>query len=328
MITLFKHVRGWILRKIVKDLQQAHKGNSYNNDIAKEQKTLTFQFSFLEKSQFPIIHKTFLEAFSDYQVDMSYMTEEVMFKRAVKNAVDFESSVGVFDGDKMVGFTLIGVDNWQNTLSAFDIGTGIIKDYRGKGIARQMFDFALPRLKEQAVKKFILEVIQTNEPAVKAYRDAGFHIARELDCFELEVKKANLQEKANLPIKFQHVGKDILPLFRDSLDWEPSWENSFSAITRIPDEVIFYGALCEGKCIGLLAYCPFLNWIMILVVRRDFRRKGVATQLLAHFLKYFPSEKTKVTLLNVDHSDTKMKKFLYKTGFELFGQQYEMALML
>ena len=83
------------------------------------------QFSFLNKSQFPLVHRTFLEAFSDYQMDMSYMTEEVMFKRAVKNALDFESSVGVFDDDRMVAFTLIGVDNWQNTLFAFDIGTGI-----------------------------------------------------------------------------------------------------------------------------------------------------------------------------------------------------------
>ena len=71
------------------------------------------RFSFLKKNLFPLIHRTFLEAFSDYQVDMSYITEEVMFKRAVKNAAAFKSSVGVFDDDRMVGFTLIGIDNWQ-----------------------------------------------------------------------------------------------------------------------------------------------------------------------------------------------------------------------
>lgn len=286
------------------------------------------RFSFLEKNQFPLVHKTFLEAFSDYQVDMSYMTEEVMFKRAVKNAVNLESSVGVFDGDRMVGFTLIGIDNWQNTLSAFDIGTGIIKDYRGKGIAKQMFDFALPRLKKRSVKKFVLEVLQTNEPAIKAYRETGFCITRELDCFELEAKKANLQEKARLPIRIQEAGKNILPLFRDSLDWEPSWENSFSAIMRIPDEIIVYGALVEGECVGILAYCPFLNWIMILMVKRDFRRKGVATHLLDYFLEHLPHENTEVKLLNVNHADIKMRKFLDKTGFELYIQQYEMEKIL
>ncbi len=289
---------------------------------------MTLQFSFLHKNQFLIVHKTFLEAFSDYQVDMRYMTEQVMFKRAVKNAVDFESSVGVYDGGKMVGFTLIGIDNWRNTLSAFDIGTGIVKDYRGKGIARRMFDFALPRLKKQAVERFILEVIQTNKPAVKAYCDAGFKIIRELDCFELEIKKANLKEDADLPLKILSVGEDILPLFQGSLDWEPSWENSFSAIMRIPAEVILYGALSEGEWVGLLVYCPFLNWIMILVVRRDSRRKGVASRLLAYFLKCLSPEVTRVKLLNVDHSDSEMKKFLDKAGFQRYVQQYEMELDL
>jgi ribosomal protein S18 acetylase RimI-like enzyme len=289
---------------------------------------MTLQFSFLSQNQFPLIHKTFLEAFSDYQLDMSYMSEEVMFKRVVKNAVAFDSSVGVFDGDRMIGFTLIGIDSWRNKLSAFDIGTGIVKDFRGKGIARQMFDFVLPKLRKFDVQKFVLEVIQTNKPAVKAYREAGFQITRELDCFELEVNKAILQKKAGLPLKIRRVGKDILPHFQDSLDWEPSWENSFSAVTRIGDDVILFGALSGNENVGLLAFCPPLNWIMILVVKRDYRRKGVASHLLAHAFKYLPPRNTRVKLLNVEHSDTKMIKFLQKAGFQPFVQQYEMELIL
>ena len=93
---------------------------------------MTLQFSFLGRSKFPLIHKTFLEAFSDYQLDMSYMSEEAMLRRVEKNAVDFDLSVGVFDGGRMVGFTLIGIDNWRNTLSAFDIGTGQLVAQFGK----------------------------------------------------------------------------------------------------------------------------------------------------------------------------------------------------
>lgn len=256
------------------------------------------------------------------------MSEEVMFKRVVKNAVAFDTSVGVFDGERIVGFTLIGIDIWRGTLSAFDIGTGIVKEFRGKGIAHQMFDFALPKLRKSGVKKFILEVIQTNEPAIKAYREAGFQIIRELDCFELEVKKANLKRKADLPLKIRRVRKNILPLFRDSLDWEPSWENSFSAVMRMPDDVILYGALSDGVHAGILAYCPFLNWIMLVVVKRDYRRKGVASRLLAKALRYVSHKNTTVKLLNVDHSDTEMIKFLEKDGFQLFVRQYEMEFIL
>lgn len=289
---------------------------------------MTLSFSFLSENQFPLIHRTFVEAFSDYQLDMSYMSEKVMFMRVVKNAVAFDTSVGVFDGDRMVGFTLIGIDMWGDMLTAFDVGTGIVKEYRGRGIAHRMFDFALPKLRKSGVKKFVLEVIQTNEPAVKAYREVGFQITRELDCFELEAKKANLKRKADLPLKIQRVRKNILPLFRDSLDWEPSWENSFSAVMRIPDEVILYGALSKGEHAGILAYSPFLNWIMLVVVKKDFRRKGVASRLMAKALRNVSPKNTRVKLLNVDHSDTGMIKFLEKGGFQLFVRQYEMELVL
>ena len=56
------------------------------------------------------LHQTFQEAFSDYAMDMSFVTEERLRIRYVKNGVDWDASVGAFDGDRMVGFTLIGIE--------------------------------------------------------------------------------------------------------------------------------------------------------------------------------------------------------------------------
>ncbi len=92
------------------------------------------------------IHRTFQEAFSDYAVDMSSLTEERLRVRCVKNGVDWDASVGAFDGDRMVGFTLIGIDDWQGSLGAFDAATGIVPDYRGQRLAAAMFEHALPGL--------------------------------------------------------------------------------------------------------------------------------------------------------------------------------------
>jgi ribosomal protein S18 acetylase RimI-like enzyme len=243
-------------------------------------------------------------------MDMSYMTEKVLRNRAVKNAVDYNSSVGVYDGEEMVGFTLIGIDTWKGAKSAFDAGTGVIKEYRGNGLARQMFDFSLPRLLGYGVEKFILEVIQDNEPAIKAYKKAGFQVVRELDCYELELEDPFFEVNSEEPFQILPVGKEILRDFRDSLDWEPSWENSFSAIDRIRDEVILYGAKGDGEFIGLLVYYPLLNWILSLVVKEPHRRKGVASNLLSRFVRDFSPGLKKTKLLNVDHSDSGMKTFL------------------
>ncbi len=284
------------------------------------------EYAFLTKDQRPQIYRTFQEAFADYYLDMSYLTEKILFNRAAKNGVEFEYSVGVFDKSRMVGVTLIGIDIWKNTLAAFDAGTGIIPAFRGQGIAKKMFDYAVPKLKKRGVKKFILEVLQINEPAVKAYRTAGFEAARELDCFELILKNAALSTTCKIPIEIHSIGTDTLASFEQHLDWQPSWENSFASIRRIKHEISMYGAFHKNECVGFLAYYPLLNWIMSIVVSGEFRRQGIATCLLAHLVNNLDAKQTTVRLNNVDHSDGAMLKLLEKNGFELFANQFEMEL--
>jgi ribosomal protein S18 acetylase RimI-like enzyme len=285
---------------------------------------MSLKHDFLKEDQFPQIYAAFMEAFADYYVDAGHITEEVLYNRMQKNAVDFESSIGVFADSKIVGFTLIGIDRWRGELCAFDAGTGIIPAYRGKGIAKQMFDFALPKLRDCGVRKFILEVLQVNEPAVKAYQKAGFRITREFDCFQSERRRVLVLRVARNPFAIKPVGKEILESFRGDLDWEPSWENSFASIQRIPGEVTILGAHHKTDCVGILVYSPMLNWIMCLLVRRQYRRKGVGSGLLFHFMRHLPSDTPSVRLINVDHGDKAMRAFLDKVGFEYLINQYEM----
>jgi ribosomal protein S18 acetylase RimI-like enzyme len=285
---------------------------------------MTHRFEFLSKDRFPQIYQTFREAFADYYVDMSQVTERILFSRAIKNGVEFGLCVGVFDGPKMVGATLVGVDQWKGELSAFDIATGIIPAYRGKGIAAEMFAFAAPGLERRGVKTFVLEVLQVNERAVKAYQRAGFRVAREFDCYTLEVGKARVRTDARIPLQIERIDRDALSMFVEHTDWQPSWENSFASIDRIPDEVVAYGAFTGGRCAGILVYYPLLNWVMSIVVKREHRGKGVARCLISHFLQNLDPDRALVRLNNVDRSDTAMSSLLQKTGFELIVSQYEM----
>ncbi len=289
---------------------------------------MSCQCSFLDENQFPQIADTFNQAFADYYLKSTRKAEEWLYNRTVKNAVDYSRSVGVFDGDKMVGFTLIGIDQWQGHLAAFDAGTGIIPDYRGKGLARKMFSFAVPKLCERGVKKFLLEVLQVNDPAIKAYQKSGFRITRELDCFGFDpaVFQPDMSPQPGLEIK--PLPQEQILNFSDYADWQPSWENSFSTIRRIPDEVVINGAFVSGECVGVLAYYPLLNWIMSLLVRKEFRRRGIATALLSHFVEDYDREYAQINMVNVDHSDTAMLAFLKKAGFKLYTSQFEMELEL
>jgi ribosomal protein S18 acetylase RimI-like enzyme len=289
---------------------------------------MSYQFRFLSQELFPRVHETFREAFADYYVDTSGITESILFNRVIKNGVDFETSVGAFDGERMVAVTIVGRDEWKGAPAAYDIGTGVVPGHRGKGLAGGMFDFALPRLRESGVKRFVLEVIQENEPAIKAYERAGFEIAREFDCFKWPLDTVVSRDLPGSPLEIRTAPRELLDDITRHVEWRPSWENSFSSLRRIPDRLCVYGAYDEGMLAGLLVYYPALNWINTLVVKREYRRRGVATALLVHFAHERPGDRTVVKFVNVDHSDRATLALLEKTGFELHVRQYEMELEL
>jgi len=191
-----------------------------------------------------------------------------------------------------------------------------------------MFEFAVPLLKDHGVKKFWLEVLQVNEKAIKAYQKTGFKITREFDCFRIKPPELVLSDKSKFKYCIKRIDKRDLLLSEDFMDWQPSWENSLMAINRIPNSVVSYGSFIGDELVGTFVYYPSLNWIMNISVKKEFRRKGIATELLHYFFNEFKSQNNYIKLINIDHRDDCMKSFIKKNGFEFTINQYEMALDL
>ncbi len=228
------------------------------------------------------VYQIFMDAFSDYVQDASHVTEYSFRNRAIKNGVDLDQSVGAFSDGELVGFTMVGIDRFDGSLCAFDAGTGIIKAHRGKGIAKEMFDFLSPRLERMGVERFILEVLTENTPAIRAYQKADFQITRELDSYEFVFENTRLDENPDDKIEIHIITKSELPSCQAYFDWQPSWENRLSSIQRIPNDVLLIGARYAGMNAGILVYYPMLNWIMCLAVKTEFRRLKIATHLLGY----------------------------------------------
>lgn len=279
------------------------------------------EIRFLERTPFEEIHGTMTEAFADYALDMSYMTREVLSCRAAKNGVDLAASPGAFLDGRLVGLTLVGVGTWAGEPAAFDACTGIVKAHRGQGLAGRLFDAALPGLKRRGVTRFLLEVLQENEPAIKAYERTGFRIARPLVCYQREDLELTMVPAT---CTIRPVERDLLDTFAGELDWQPSWENSFNAIRSIPDEVRLYGAFDGDLCAGLAVYYPTLHWIMTLLVKRGQRHRGIGKALLDHVLRQVGPKGRPVRANNVDPSDASMISMLQGRGFKAFTSQYEM----
>ena len=285
---------------------------------------MTYECRFLSTTGFPEIHATFVRAFSDYAVDMSYMTEQVTRNRMVKNAVDLESSVGVFWRDEMVGFTLIGIGSWDGTLAAFDAGTGIVEEHRGRGLARRMFDMAEPRLQAKGVKTFLLEVLQQNTRAIRAYAKSGFRVTREFDCLELSLSQFWAKREPPQSIEVRRGDQNDIDEFADAMDWRPSWENSVSAVKRIPDDLLVLRADSSNAGVGILIYYGTLNWLLTLVVRPEYRRQGIGSLLLSTLVDELRGHVESIKMINVLRTDDAMLGFTNQAGFDCYVRQYEM----
>lgn len=286
---------------------------------------MDYEIKFLGETPFDAIHEAMTEAFADYLMDMSYMTKEVLWRRAMKNGVDFACSPGAFQDGRLVGLTLVGLGTWAGEPAAFDACTGIVKAHRGQGLAGRIFDAALPVLRGRGTTRFLLEVIQENEPAVKAYERTGFRITRPMVCYQRTDPRL---PEASAPVEIRPVGPEALDVLLPELDWQPSWENTFDAVRAVPDEIRLYGAFDGAACVGLAVYYPTLRWIMSLVVKRSHRGRGIGKSLLAHALRNVEPGGRSVRVNNVDASDLATVSVLQQCGFRELVSQYEMEFRL
>jgi ribosomal protein S18 acetylase RimI-like enzyme len=269
-----------------------------------------------------------MTAFADYSQDISHITETYFTNRAAKNGVNYKTSAGVFYQGEMVGFTLVAMDQFNGSYAAFDAFTGIVKPHRSQGLAKGMFEFIVPKLKANGVETFYLEVLQDNAPAVRAYKKAGFTITRELDAFSIEWEHADLNNGVGKNIEIRPITKAKLDQAAKFFDWQPSWENSLSSIHRIPDQALCLGAFIQGNLVGVLVHYPLLNWILCLTVHKSFRRLKVGTALLEYLKQTINDQFPSTRIINIQHSDQGMIKFLEATRFSFIGNQYEMKLDL
>lgn len=282
----------------------------------------------LENTGIETIHAAFVRAFSDYQVDISYMTRDVIEKRFIKNGYHPELSAGLFVDGELEGFTIVGIGRFNGGRSGFDIMTGMSRECRGKGYANKMFDLIKTKMKEEAIDNFYLEVLQENAPAIKAYSKTGFRKIRGLNCYQLNVGKLKPARHIETVVYLDRHDRSMVDRFVRFLDWEPSWENHYESIKRIPDELDVIVATAFEKQVGILVYYPTLKWILSLAVDPLYRRKGVATALLEYLVDTLPIFVREIKVLNVDDTDPAMNSFLKVSGFGLVTRQYEMRIDL
>jgi len=266
------------------------------------------------------LYHAFLTAFSDYQVNMNVSADRFR-DRLRRDGVQLALSVGAFAGEEMVGFCMNGYGRWQERPTAYDSGTGIVPGYRGRGLGKRLFEYMLPQLKLGGIEQYLLEVINTNAPALNLYHNLGFIETRTFAVL-IQTERVNRRPVVN-EIELHDLEMPDWRLFQSFWDGQPSWQNSIDSIERTKIANRFVGAYSKNECIGYAVVSTTTGNIMQLAVSPEYRRKGVGSALLDSLQERLtPGEQLRVTNIDCELTDT--LAFFEACAFSEVLQQLEM----
>jgi len=269
------------------------------------------------------LYDAFQSAFAEYDVKID---TEQLIKMLKRRGFCKELSFGISHGDMIVSFIFNGIGSYNGVKTAYDSGTGTLKEYRGKGLSKQIFTESLPTLQQNGIERYLLEVLQHNSAAVNLYKSSGFEISREFNCYlcddlsKLTIKQIN-HDFLITDIDFRDIEE-----FVSHFDFNPSWQNSSESIKRAIHEFKFKQCSINGGAAGFIAFEPESGDIAQLAVKREFRRQGVASMLLQSAVQEITCGKIKI--INVECGCTSMEEFCVRSGVPHVCKQYEMILDL
>ena len=270
------------------------------------------------------LYKSFENAFSDYEVQITKPQLEALL---IRRGYYSELSFGAFSKNKLVAFTFNGIGEFNGISTAYNTGTGTTIEFRRKGLAKQIFLHSLPLLREAGISQYLLEVLRNNDGAISLYKKLGSKITREFNYCISQIKEINPYNKplANNYIIQQdiEISKEIMNQF---WDFNPAWQNSFESISRKREAFKILGIYFNDTLVGYAILEPSTGDLCQLAVDKNYRRKGIASNLFKEVLKLNQTNVLKI--MNIEKNCNSTNGFLKRNSITPIGGQYEMILGL
>ncbi|MGV3530044.1 MAG: GNAT family N-acetyltransferase [Flavisolibacter sp.] len=270
----------------------------------------------LERESVENITHAFNEAFSDYFIPLQ-LTAEQMRQKMRSEGIQLPYSIGAFNGEKLVGFILHGLDEISGEMVIYNGGTGVIPSHRGHGITTAMYRFAIPRLQKDGIKKHLLEVIDGNAPAKHSYEKVGFRDIRKLSAFR---NNTSVPETNAARIEVL----DEVPNVNDFGDAQPTWQNNVAAILRDKGQHTILGAYSNNELAGYAIYATDSGRVKQIGVKEKYRRQKIGSTLMHYIKMHTPA--SQLLFSNVDNRCGEAFPFLESLGFEKILELYEMEM--
>jgi ribosomal protein S18 acetylase RimI-like enzyme len=270
------------------------------------------------------IHDAFKQAFADYVEPFSLSIQQLMYMLE-RRGCDLDISFGAFSNDKLAGFVLNGIGNWESKRTAYDTGTGVVKEFRKKRIATRIFNDSLPVLQSNGISQYLLEVIRTNTSAFELYRKAGFGVTREFEYFISHKTDIHFPETSpDTAYTIKKIEEPNWDKLKSFWDYNPSWQNSIDSITRKLPYFTILGAFDKEELLGYGIIENHTGDIPQLAVGKEHRLRGLGTTLLENLVKI--SESDEIKIINTLAGYKPFNEFARSINLNPGHGQYEMLL--
>ncbi|MBA1158211.1 GNAT family N-acetyltransferase [Microvirga mediterraneensis] len=213
---------------------------------------------------------------------------EMFNARFRRETLDLHASRVFVEGECPVALILVARRGWTARIAAM----GIVPSHRARGLGRIALSEVVDNLRSLGDRRVLLEVIDTNEPAVRLYRSLGFESSRRLIGYrrpaaaEASSAMAHLVDIDPLLIarKLAEEGPADLPWFM-----APETLSAMAAPAR--------GLSLEGAAFALVepAPQPASLTLRTLFVNRDARRRGLGRAMISALSATYPKHDLLVT---------------------------------
>jgi len=257
-------------------------------------------------------------AFADYVIPFQATTEYLQFRWA-QARVDWDLSLGAFDGHRLIGFCWHGIDRVQGETLAYNSGTGVLPTYRGQGLVDRIYEQTWPLLREREVSRCSLEVIAGNDRAQHVYERIGFHSQRELVLMQGELDPEFLESHA-AAVEIEELTEPPWAELEAMETVRPAWDFMLSGARTQPDGVRVL-AIVDGRRLRAAAVLRDTDLtICWMAVAPEDRARGLASALL----RKASERSSKWRMVNVDRRASGLLGLLTSAGMEEMLYQYEM----
>lgn len=261
----------------------------------------------------------FNKAFEGYFLPIQLSEQQLADKIKSEN-IRLDCSVGVTVDNQLVGFILTGIDSNNRQKISYNAGTGVIPEFRGLKLTEKMYEYVLPVLEKQNIRKHQLEVITQNTKALDIYQKIGYKISKTVSCFKGKI----IPPSKELSYDFVQLDLKDDNVVQSFWNHTPTYQNTLSSINRNKHLHETIGIVVNKQLIAYIIYAKGSLRIKQFGVHPNYRNNGIGHALFYEVQKINPE--TDLVLINIGNTDDITHSFLHKIGFKVIIEQFEMVL--